>query len=439
MKQIQRREFITKSSTAALGITLIPAYLAKAQSNNRRPAPSQRINLAMIGTGRQAYHANLSGLFNIPEVRIVAVCDVDRNRALVTKEKIDQHNGDTDCKVFTDFREVLEMNDLDAIMNSTPDHWHALISLAAIKRGLHVCSEKPLTRYLKEGRALADAAEKAGIVFRTDSECRSNSYMIRTANLAMNGYLGNLNRFEIGVPKEKLELGNPTPMPVPEHLDYDMWLGPAPEKEYTQDRVHNSGNIKSRPGWMRCLDYAEGMICNWGTHLLDVASLINRTERSGPISIEGTGKYPEPGSGLWDTLIDFQAQFKYANGVTIDFKIDVPYIRVEGDDGWIQAHWHSKGGLQAHDREIFRTKFKDSDIQVPTRNDKEDFVSAILKGTPVMADAEIGHRTCSLGQLAHIAIQRGHKLEWNPDKEEFTNDQKANQYLEGKYRGSWKI
>jgi myo-inositol 2-dehydrogenase/D-chiro-inositol 1-dehydrogenase len=402
-------------------------------------APSKKIHLAMIGTGRQAYHANLPTLLGMPEVRVVSVCDVDRHRAEATKAKIDKHYGNTDCKLFTDFREALEMPDLDAVMNSTPDHWHAIISLAAIAKGLHVSCEKPLTRYLADGRLIADAAKKKGVVFRTDTECRSNSYMTKTADLAMNGYLGKITRFEVGVPREvEGELGDPTPMPVPAHLDYEMWLGPAPYQEYTRDRVHPE-DLAGRPGWMRILDYCEGMVSNWGTHLIDVASLINGSERSGPISVEGTGRYPEPGSGLWNTLLAFDLHYRYANGVTLDYKIDVPYLRVEGEEGWIQAHWNSAGGIKASDPKILRTKFRSTDTRVPTRSDKADFISAIQKGTTLMADAEIGHRTCTVGQIGHIAIQRGRRLEWNPETERFTNDEEANKRLTGNPRAAWKI
>jgi predicted dehydrogenase len=404
-----------------------------------RGAPSGKIHLAMIGTGRQAYHTNLPTLLGMPDVRVVAVCDVDRHRAAATKAKVDEHYGNTDCRLFTDFREALEMPDLNAVMNSTPDHWHAIISLAAIAKGLHVSCEKPLTRYLTEGRILADAARKKGVVFRTDTECRSHSYMTKTADLAINGYLGKIKRFEVGVPKEVAgNPGNPAPMPVPAHLDYEMWLGPAPYREYTRDRVHPD-DLAGRPGWMRILDYCEGMVSNWGTHLIDVASLINGTERSGPVSIEGSGRYPEPGSGLWNTLLEFQVQYVYADGVTLDYKMDVPYLRVEGDEGWIQAHWNSAGGFKASDPKILRTVFRASDKRVPTRGDKADFVSAIKNGTPVMADAEIGHRTCSMGQLGHIAIQRGRRLEWNPETERFTNDDEANKRLTGTYRDPWKL
>lgn len=400
-------------------------------------APSKRVHLLMLGTGRQAYFTNLPTLLGMPEVRVVAVCDVDRKRAELTKAKIDAHYGDTACRLFTDFREALDMHGIDAVMNSTTDHWHVITSLAAIAKGYHVSCEKPLTRWLREGRVLADAVKAKGVVFRTDTECRSHSYMTRLADLAINGYLGNIRRIEVGVPKESgSSNGNPAPMPVPAHLNYDMWLGPAPFAEYTVDRVHPE-DISKRPGWMRIMDYAEGIITNWGTHLLDVAQLLSGTERSGPVHVEATGKRPE--SGLWNTFVEFNARFRYASGVTLDYRMDVPFIRVEGDEGWVKAHWNSPGGITASDPKILRTKFKDSDRRVPTRGDKKDFISAIREGTPIMADAEIGHRTCSMGQIAHIAIQRGKALDWDPAKESFPNEPEADKLLSGTYRGRWKL
>lgn len=427
----RRRALFGLAATAAP--LILPARLLGAD------APSGKVHIAMIGTGRQAYHTNMPTLLSMPDVRVVAVCDVDRNRAEASCKKVNEHYNDSSCKLFTDFREALAMPDLDAVMISTPDHWHAIIALAAIDKGLHVSCEKPLTRYLNEGRVVANAAKKKGIVFRTDTECRSHSYMTRTADLAMNGYLGNIKRFEVGVPREIAGYGGKdTPMPVPAHLDYEMWLGPAPFREYTVDRVHPE-DLAGRPGWMRILDYCEGMVSNWGTHLIDVASLINGTERTGPISVEGTGKYPHKNAGLWNTLLEFQLQYKYANGTVLDYRMDVPYLRVEGDEGWIQAHWNSNGGIKASKPEILRTKFRPSDTRVPTRGDKEDFISAIKKGTRVMADAEIGHRTCSMGQIGHIAIQRGKALQWDPAAENFPGDAEANAFLKGTYRGPWKL
>ena len=400
-------------------------------------APSNRITLAMIGTGRQGIQANLRTLVHMDDVQVVAVCDPDIWRMHKARDMVNDTYENKDCACYADFREIIARDDIDAVMNSTPDHWHVPISLAAIRTGKHVSCEKPLTLSIAEGRVLADTAKKHGVVFRTDSECRSHAYMHKTAELARNGYLGKITRIKVGVPRGDKPGGNPDPMPVPEELDYAMWLGPAPRKAYTVDRVHPRQSLK-RPGWMRCSDTCEGMITNWGTHLLDVAQQANDTERTGPISVEGSGRYPDPDSGLWDVLIDFKARFEYADGVVLDYFIDVPYLRVEGEEGWIEAHWHSPGGLTAHDKRILRTKLKDSDLHLPQRMDKEDFVYCIKNNAPEesMADAEVGHRTCSLGQLAHIAIDRGRKLAWDPHNERF-DDAKANERLTRSYTEPW--
>jgi predicted dehydrogenase len=189
---------------------------------------------------------------------------------------------------------------------------------------------------------------------------------------------------------------------------------------------------------MRILDYGEGIVTNWGTHLIDVAQLINGTERSGPVAVEGRGNRPPEGS-LWNTLTDFELHYRYANGVTLEYRMDVPFLRVEGDEGWIQAHWNSPGGLKASDRTILTTKLRPDEVRVPNRGDKADFISAIRDGVKVMADAEVGHRTCSVGQIGHIAIQTGRRLTWDPTAEQFQDDPDANEALRGRYRGEWRV
>jgi len=228
-------------------------------------------------------------------------------------------------------------------------------------------------------------------------------------------------------------------MPVPEGLDYAMWLGPAPEQPYTLDRVHPRESYE-RPGWMRCRDYCEGMITNWGTHVLDVFQLAHNSERTGPVEVEAKGEYPAPGSGLWGVLLDFKASFRYTDGVTVDYRTDEgAFIRFEGDEGWINAKWISdmKEGLTASSDSILNAKPKDGGVSLPQRADKEDFIYGIRTGQPVMIDAEIGHRTCSMGQIAHIAIRANRKLTWDPDTERFTNDEPSNALLERPIRGDW--
>lgn len=404
-------------------------------------APSTKVTLAMIGTGRQAIQVNLPALLALPNVQLVAVCDVDAWRAAKAKAEVDRYYGNTDCAVYRDWREVVAREDIDAVMNSTPDHWHVPISLAAVKAGKHVSCEKPLTLSVAEGRRLADAAKAAGIVFRTDTECRSHADMHRIAMLARNGYLGKVTHIDVGVPEADGPGGNAEPMPVPEGLDYDMWLGPASEKPYTLDRVHPVESL-GRPGWMRCRDTCEGVVTNWGTHMLDVAQLCLDTERTGPVEVEGAGVFPEPGSGLWDVLCTFEAHFRYASGVTLRYHTDPKgaYIKVTGEDGWIHGDWLRPGpGLAAQDETILKVDLKGSDVKIPLRTDKEDFINAIVNGVPTMIDAEIGHRTCSIGQIAHIAVRRGKKLAWDPAAERFTNDENANALLTRPMREGFRV
>ncbi len=432
-----RRQALKTLGLTGFGFFILPSASRGAE------APSKRVNIAMIGTGRQGVQVNLSGFLGMKNVRVVAVSDVDRLRLSHAKSIVDQAYGNKDCRSFTDFREALDMPGLDAVMISTPDHWHAIQALLAMKKGLHVCCEKAITSHFEEGRALADMAKKSGVVFRLDSECRSSAYMIKTANLALNGYLGTIRRFEVGVPGETGGgFGNPAPMAVPAHLDYEMWLGPAPQRRYTLDRVHQtdlkSGAPVGRPGWLRISDYASGMINNWGGHLIDVANFINGTSHSGPVRIEGSGTFPEPGA-LWDTIIGFEVRYAYANGVRLDYKIDKPYLRVEGDEGWIQAHWNCNGGLQAHDRDIFHLKLRDTDKLVPTRADKQDFIEAILNGSDVMIDAEAGHRVNTQCLLGLAAIKSGKAIEWDPLTETITNHPEVAAHMAGRYREPWDL
>jgi hypothetical protein len=296
--KITRRRLLAGIGSAGAAVAL-PSIVPSAVLG--KSAPSNRITVGMIGMGRQAYHANLKPFLYSDDARIVAVCDVDRWRLDRAKQAVDKHYGNRDCAAATDWREVVARDDIDAIMNSTPDHWHVPISLLAVRRGKHVSCEKPLTLSVAEGRALADAVEKHGVTFRTDSECRSDAHMHKVAGLVRNGYIGAIKRIEVGVPTGDKAGGSAEAMPIPDELDYDMWTGPATRHPYTVDRVHPPQSL-SRPGWMRCRETCEGMVTNWGTHVIDVAQLLHDTERTGPVSVEGEGQYPAPGSGLWNVL-----------------------------------------------------------------------------------------------------------------------------------------
>ena len=243
--------------------------------------------------------------------------------------------------------------------------------------------------------------------------------------LVRNGHIGRLHTIRTGTPREHGTVGSPPPMPLPAELDYDAWLGPAPAVPYTMERVHAPRQLAARPGWMRVRDYCDGMILNWGTHLNDIAQWGNNTDRTGPVEVEARGKYPDDG-GLWDVLIDFEAEYRYANGVKLVYKMDHAFIRFEGDEGWIEVD----KGLKAHPRTILSGQIGTEEITFPLKTEKRDFLDAIKTRGTTLEDAEVGHRTASVCHLAHISIQLGgRKLRWDPDREVFPDDPLANRLL----------
>ena len=434
---LTRRNFIKASSIAVAYV--VPSTVFGAGDT---PAPSERINIAMIGMGRQAYYANLKPFLHSKDTHVVAVCDVDKWRLDNAKKAVEQYYDAKKtkgtykgCTATGDFRQILSSDDVDAVMISTPDHWHVPMAIMAAKAKKDIACEKPLTLSIAEGRKLADTVKRYGRVFRTDSEFRSLRCFQHACQLVLNGYIGNLHTIRTGVPAGDIACPPQPAMDIPRELNYEMWLGPAPQKPYTLKRVHPPKGY-GRPGWMRVRDYCEGMVTNWGTHLNDIAQWGNGTERTGPVEVEAKGKYPT--EGLWNVLLDFQAEFKYANGVKLYYKVDNPYVRFEGDQGWIQADFSGQK-LDANPKSLLKVKLKPNEIHLPLLSEKEDFIQAVKTRRKTLADAEVGHRTTSLCQLAHIAIQTGKKLHWDPAKEIFTNSESANRLCHRPYRQPWRI
>ena len=252
-------------------------------------APSNRVNVGFIGTGRQATYANIPGFLREPDAQCVAVCDADSWRMENARQIIDdayaklQPSGAfKSCATFRDWRDVIARKDIDAVMISTPDHWHVPMAIAALRAGKDVACEKPLTRCIAEGRLLCDVVTKTKRVFRTDSEFRSNRTMHRAAQLVRNGKIGKLQRIISMTPKDPTLAAQPG-MPVPEELDCEMWQGPAARRPYTLQRVHPRHEAKGRPGWI-ISDYAGGMMAGARTerHLAWGADL----DHAGPVAVK---------------------------------------------------------------------------------------------------------------------------------------------------------
>jgi hypothetical protein len=404
---------------------IVPSYLL---GNN---SPANRINIAVIGIGRQTVNPNIPQFLKSEDAQIIAVCDVDSWRLENGQKQVNdyysQQKGTTykGCDAYSDFREILLRKDIDAVMIATPDHWHVPMAIEAARAGKHVSLEKPISTCIEHGRQLVKAIKKYSIITRNDSEFRTLPKFARAVELVRNNRIGKLQRIYVAVPSDGPPLPVQPTMPVPPELNYDFWLGPAWETPYTEKRVHDIKVNNKRPGWMRVDSYCNGMISNWGAHLMGIVQWGNNTEYSGPVSIEGTGEFD---TGLWNTLNKFDIKYRYSNGVEVFFKIERPYVRFEGTEGWIEVEYSDK--LTASSELILNsvigpgeTVFKD------ILSDKEDFLQAIKNNRQSIEPLETAHRTISMCQLGLIAIKTGSPFTWKPETEEVIDNNAASALL----------
>lgn len=427
---LSRRTFIRRTATtaclAAVAPQIVPSSVLGADGHT---APSNRIAVGFIGTGRHGVGWNLPPYLQHKDAQVVAVCDVDDGHLMRARENVNDRYQNEACFATKDFREILARKDIDVVMISTPDHWHTIISLMAIQAGKDVQCEKP-TLTIHEGRVLSEAVRKHKKVFQTSTEDRSIVEYHRMAELVRNGRIGKLQRIEVILPKQPAGPGDPTPQPVPPRLDYEMWLGPAPFAPYTRDRVH----FNFRWIW----DYSGGIICDWGAHLFDTAQWANNTEHSGPLEVEGNGTHWE--GGLYNTVKDYDVTFRYANGVVMTCKPGEPSIKFIGTDGWVgNTGW--RGPVQSSTKAILESKIGPNELHLYTnpKGEHDDFLQCVRSRKDPYFPVEIGHRVSTVCHLANIAIKVGRKLKWDPAKERFIGDEAANAMLDRKRRDPWQL
>ena len=395
-------------------------------------APGNRINVAVIGCGRQSVKPNIPQLLGSDLAQVIAVCDVDAWRLGKAKQQVNDHYSQQKgtsykgCTAYEDFREVLRQKDVDAVMIATPDHWHVPMAIEAARAGKHISLEKPISTCIEHGRQLVKAIKKYKVITRNDSEFRTLPKFGRAVELVRNGRIGKLQRIFVAVPPESNGTALPpqSTMPVPQELNYDLWLGPAWEAPYTEKRVH-AIKAYGRPGWMRVDSYCNGMISNWGAHLMGIAQWGNNAEYTGPVKVEGSGEFDK---GLWNSLNKFDIRYQYANGVELFFKIERPYVRFEGTEGWVEIEYPNK--ITASSQEILDTPTGEGEVSFSNLpSDKEDFLQAVKNGKQSLEPLETAHRTISVCQLGLISIKTGSAITWNPETEEIVNDNASSALL----------
>ena len=451
---ISRRDYIKKTAIGTAGAIMAPTIVPASVFGKN--APSEKINIGQIGFGRIAKSHDLPDTLKYDMARVTAVADCDLIRAKAGKTFIEEwyktNKGSekmVDVKVYQDYREMLLDPSLDAVIISTPDHWHAQPAMEAAIAGKDVYLQKPTSLTVKEGRALADCIRLNDVVLQVGTQQRSTPQFRIAAELVRNGRIGKLHTVRIGLPGDPSGPEEP-PMPIPTTLDYDMWLGSTPEAYYTEKRVHPQHDY-SRPGWLRCEQFGAGMITGWGQHHIDSAFWGMNTEYTGPIEVEAIAEFPM--SGLWDVHGDFMVKAKFEDDMAM--YISGGYtngIRYEGSEGWIfvsrgsysatasdpVSKEASAKALDASDRSILDSEISEQEIKLYVSDDQHgNWLDCIKSRAQPISPAEIGHRVCSTCLISHIAMKLPRKLFWDPANERFREDDEANAMLSRGQRAPW--
>ncbi len=433
---IGRRGFILSSAGGAIGA----AGVTRAASNDR-------VTLGFVGVGVRGRQHHLKKLLENKRVEIGPICDVDRNHAAMAGQMVLDKRGKR-VELLQDFRRLLDRKDIDAVVISTPDHWHALIAIAAMEAGKDVYCEKPLTLTIGEGRKMVRAALRAGTVFQNGSQQRSDLRFQAAVNLVKQGRIGRLQKVSthLGFPGHFGNLGGITwPgkwqrfQTPPEHLDWNMWLGPAPYRDYTPNRCHFEFRYH--------LDHSGGRMTDWGAHHNDIAQWANGSDRSGPVEVDG-GEATKPMSGPYNSHGVFTVRYKYDNGVELICSSGGGNgVRLTGADGWI---WVTRLKIEASDPGILRGALDEArrerydefnrNEEIPgTDAHHENWLDCIASREQPRADIETGHRTATVCHIGNISMRLGRPLKWDPEKEEFLDDPTANILARPPMRAPWHV
>ncbi len=422
---MKRRDFLKTAAVAASAPYFVPARALGLDGN---VAPSNRITLGAIGVGGQGSY-DFRTFMSDPRVQAMAVCEVDANRrkAALAMANLDESAG------YEDYRDLLARKDIDAVLIATPDHTHVTIAIAAAEAGKDVYCEKPASLYVEEGRRLVEVFKRTGRIFQTGTQRRSMLGCRKACEMVINGRLGKLKPIRVGIPANFAIQGGYTgkegPKPVPEGFNYNLWLGPAPEKPYSPGRCHF--NFR----WIT--DYSAGYITDWGAHFLDLVQWAMQADDSGPVSVEGTCEFDE--GSYYDAPKNPQLTYTYANGQVVHV-ISTPDqsqwgVWFEGERATMRAETPT---INISDRELLREPDAPGDVKLyESKRQDINFLDCVQSRKPTVAPAEVGHRTATVCHIGYIACMTGRKLQWDPVKEQFVNDDGANAMLTRPRREGW--
>ena len=448
-KTSTRREFLKRSS--ALAAAGVAPYFAPASVFGANP-PSERITIGCLGVGNQGALI-LEKFLNLPGCQVVAVCDVNRGshgykddnqflgrepgkKMVETFYAKQKGAGDYKaCDAYVDFREVIGRDDIDAVTVVPPDHWHAPMTIAAANAKKHIYCEKPLGLTIGQQQAMIAAVRKNGVVLQTGSHERSNPIVRQACELVRNGYIGEVKSVLTNVGYHNKVGPGPgwKPMPVPDGFEYDLWLGPAPEAPYHQDRCLYRFRFN--------YDYAGGQVANFGAHSNDMAQWALGMDDTGPVEIECLEAKFLPEGSLFTAATETKFRCRYANGVELVCQTGEPSVRAvfEGTEGRVEVENQGKN-FKTTPASLADVKLRDDQLLHKSDNHQQDFLDSIKSGKDPAAPVEVGHRSATVCHLGNVAVRmNAKKLRWDPEKEQFIDNDEANSYLHRPMRGPWQI
>jgi predicted dehydrogenase len=421
-RSVSRRRFLQTATAAVVAPTIIPGSALGLDSSI---PPSERIIMGCIGVGGQGTRQMAGGIWS-PEggfiaqqqVQVVAVCDANRHNRENARNIVNQRYGNKDCAAYVDFRELLERSDISAILSATGDRWHSYVGMAAARAGKDVYSEKPVSVTIAEARALANTVRRYGVIFQIGTQQRSMRNFRFACELVRNGYLGDVKRV-IGdlVPGFPPHCDLPA-QPVPDWLNYDLWLGPAPWRPFNQGVVG---------GWMGWFDYSGGDMTNWGAHVMDIVQWGLGMDDSGPLEV-----IPPDGK-------EFKVlTYRYPKNViaVIDRTPGMSKgIIFEGTKGTVRV---SREVFETEPASLKKVTLGPTEIRLhESDNHHTDFLNSVRTRERNASDAEIACRSISVCHMGNIAIYLNRPLKWDARKEQFIDDAEANQMLHREPRAPW--
>lgn len=448
-----RRQFLVQIAKIVAASIAFPSVIpSSALGKAGTVAPSNRVVMGCIGLGIQGT-GNMRAFLRQGDVHVDAVCDVRRSQCEKAKAIVDQHYGNGDCRVFGDFREITGSDRIDAVLIASPDHWHVLMGLDAARNGKHMYYEKPIGWSFAAGQVLRETVKRYGVTFQFGTQQRSSRNFRFACELVRNGRIGKLHTVLVGVPGS-VPFPNVPSEPIPDGLDYDMWLGPAPWAPHSFERCRpytrrpNEDWTRNYSLWYHICDYCIGFIGNWGIHHVDTAMWGAGKEQTGPVEIEGKGEFPK--EGIADCAVRWQVENRFADGLKIVHMDNVSSskhrdqipgfsqgVLFRGSEGWVFVN---RSKIDAHPKNLLTSKTGPNELHLhESTSHHRDFLDGVKTGREPGCPIDVAMRSNTICRINDIAIRLGDKLRWDPEKETFVNNARANRLLTRPMRSPWHL